>query len=132
MGSIITPNFGDGTDTIPSIYLTGGSAKYRANYDLSGTAAVVDSMNVASITDVGSGSTALGFTANFGNALYQTASSRRGDNTANGDYNESLQQKTALAYTTSSVGLLSGTLTASSGAVINIATNHSVGFGDLA
>jgi hypothetical protein len=115
-----------------ALLASAGVAAYSANYDLASTAAIDESFNVASITDVSSGNTTLGFTSNFSTALYRTANGRRGNNTLTGNYVEALEQKTGTAYTTSTVGLLSYILTPTAAALSNIATNHSTGFGTLA
>jgi hypothetical protein len=65
MSTIVTSNVSDGTLSIPTTFVTNGSAKAWVNFDGTGTVAIRDSLNVASLTDDG---TAL-YTVNYSSAL---------------------------------------------------------------
>ena len=77
MSTIVTSNVSDGTLSIPTTYVTNGSAKVWVNFNGTGTIAARDSFNVASLTDGGTGT----YTVNFANAMaagdYMTAGSCR-------------------------------------------------------
>jgi hypothetical protein len=65
MSTIVTSNVSDGTLSIPTTYVTNGSAKAWVNFGGTGTIAVRDSLNVTSLTDNGTGD----YTVNFSNAF---------------------------------------------------------------
>ena len=65
MSTIVTSNVSDGTLSIPTTYVTNGSAKAWVNFDGSGTIATRDSLNVTSLTDNGTGD----YTVNFSSAM---------------------------------------------------------------
>jgi hypothetical protein len=65
MSSLIVSNLSDGTLSIPTTYVTNGSAKAWVNFNGTGTIAARDSFNVASLTDNGTGD----YTVNFSNAF---------------------------------------------------------------
>jgi len=65
MSTIIASNVSDGTLSIPTTYVTNGSAKAWVNFDGTGTIAARGSFNVASLTDNGTGD----YTVNFTNAM---------------------------------------------------------------
>jgi hypothetical protein len=69
MSTIIATNFGDGTDTIPATYVTGGAAKCHS-YVNQKTPEIVGSMNVSSLTDDNTGRYTLSYTAAFASAAY--------------------------------------------------------------
>jgi hypothetical protein len=71
MSTIIASNVSDGTLSIPTTYVTNGSAKAWVNFNGTGTIAARDSFNVASLTDRGTGLYSVNFTnssANTGHA----------------------------------------------------------------
>jgi len=65
MSTLNVANITDGTDTVETGYVVNGSAKAWVNFNGTGTVAIRDSLNVASITDNGTGD----YTANFTDAL---------------------------------------------------------------
>jgi len=65
MSTIIASNVSDGTLSIPTTYVTNGSAKAWANLNGTGTIALRDSFNVSSLTDNGTGN----YTVNLTNAM---------------------------------------------------------------
>ena len=65
MSTIVTSNVSDGTLSIPTTYVTNGSAKAWVNFNGTGTIAARDSLNVSSLTDNGVGL----YTANWSNAF---------------------------------------------------------------
>jgi hypothetical protein len=79
MSTIVTSNVSDGTLSIPTTYVTNGSAKAWVNFVGTGTIAVRDSFNVASLTDNGTGDYTVNFSSAFGAADYATPASARRD-----------------------------------------------------
>jgi len=65
MSTIIASNVSDGTLSIPTTYVTNGSAKAWVNFNGTGTIAARDSFNVSSLTDNGTGD----YTVNFSSAF---------------------------------------------------------------
>jgi hypothetical protein len=65
MSSLIVSNLSDGTLSIPTTFVTNGSAKAWVNFDGTGTIAVRDSLNLSSLTDNGTGD----YTVNFSSAM---------------------------------------------------------------
>ena len=51
MSTLNVSNITDGTDTVGTSYVVNGSAKAWVNFNGSGTIAVRNSLNVASLTD---------------------------------------------------------------------------------
>ena len=68
--TVISTNTSDGTLSIPTTYVTNGSAKVWVNFNGTGTIAVRDSFNVSSLTDNGTGDYTVNFTNSFGAADY--------------------------------------------------------------
>jgi len=66
MSTIVTSNVSDGTLSIPTTYVTTGSAKAWVNFNGTGTIAARDSFNVASLTDNGTGDYTVNFSSAFG------------------------------------------------------------------
>ncbi len=69
-GTIQTPNISDGTDTVATGYVVNGSAKAWACVNQTGTQTVLDSFNIASITDTSVGETVYSLTNIMNNAFY--------------------------------------------------------------
>jgi len=67
MSTIVTSNVSDGTLSIPTTYVTNGSAKARLYYDQTGPT-VIGSFNVSSVTDNSVGD----FTVNLTNSFSDT------------------------------------------------------------
>jgi len=61
-----------GANSVAMEYVAGGSAKVWIKYNGTGTIAISDSFNVASITDETTGTTTITLTSSFGNANYST------------------------------------------------------------
>ena len=57
-------------NSIATSFVAGGSAKFWANIDQIGTAALVDSLNCSGITDNGTGDVSVALSSNMGNATY--------------------------------------------------------------
>ena len=70
MSTIVTSNVSDGTLSIPTTYVTNGSAKAWVNFNGTGTVAIRDSMNVSSITDLDTSVYAVNMTNAFAAANY--------------------------------------------------------------
>lgn len=74
MSNIQTDNIQnrDGSLSVPTSYVVRGSAKAWADIIGTGTIALRDSLNVASVTDNGTGDYTFNYTANFDTAFYST------------------------------------------------------------
>ena len=87
MSTLVTSNVSDGTTTVGTEYVVNGSAKAWVNFNGTGTVAVRDSMNVASLTDVSSGVYKVNFSNNFATDEYSvtvgSANSSSNNNTGN-------------------------------------------------
>tara|TARA_R100001509_G_scaffold118052_1_gene72573 strand:+ start:1097 stop:1453 length:357 start_codon:yes stop_codon:yes gene_type:complete len=70
MSTLEVSNLNDGTTTVGTNYITGGSAKAWAHFTTISTTTLVESLNVSSLTDNGTGSTNVNFTNNFANDDY--------------------------------------------------------------
>jgi len=70
MSTIVTSNVSDGTLSIPTTYVTNGSAKVWVNFDGTGTIAERDSFNVSSLTDNSTGDYTFNFTTAMANTTY--------------------------------------------------------------
>jgi hypothetical protein len=73
MSTIVTSNVSDGTLSIPTTYVTNGSAKAWVNFNGTGTIAARDSFNVASLTDNGTGNYTVNFADAMGNGDYSVS-----------------------------------------------------------
>ena len=70
MSTLNVSNITDGTDTVETGYVLNGSAKAWAHFTTISTTTLVESLNVSSLTDNGTGSTNVNFTNNFANNDY--------------------------------------------------------------
>ena len=70
MSTLNVSNISDGTTTIPTTYVTNGSAKAWINFNGTGTIAARESLNVSSLTDNGTGIYTVNFTDSFDTADY--------------------------------------------------------------
>ncbi len=70
MSTLNVSNITDGTDTVGTSYVVNGSAKAWVNFNGTGTVAIRDSFNVASITDRSSGN----YTVNYSNSFSSSTS----------------------------------------------------------
>jgi len=68
MSTLNVANISDGTDSVPTGYVINGSAKVWSNQQGDGT--LVDSFNVTSLTDIGTGTNQINITNNFANNDY--------------------------------------------------------------
>jgi hypothetical protein len=85
MSTLNVSNITDGTDTVETGYVLNGSAKAHARWNQS-TNAIVQSQNVSSYTDAGTGISRLTFTSNMSNADY-TVVATAGELTGGGNRN---------------------------------------------
>jgi hypothetical protein len=86
--TVISTNVSDGTLSIPTTYVTNGSAKAWVNFNGTGTIAARDSLNVSSLTDNGTGDYTLGLTTATANANYSlllTGGRSSGSHNSGGD-----------------------------------------------
>ena len=65
MSTLEVSNLNDGTTTVGTTFITGGSAKAWVNFNGTGTAAISDSLNMSSLTDNGTGDYTLTYTSNL-------------------------------------------------------------------
>ena len=70
MSTLNVSNITDGTTTVGTEYVVNGSAKAWVNFNGTGTVAIRDSFNVASLTDNGTGSYTLYLSNNMATANY--------------------------------------------------------------
>jgi hypothetical protein len=70
MSTLTVSNVSDGSLSIPTTYVTNGSAKAWVNFDGTGTIAARDSLNVSSLTDNGTGVYTVNYTSAFASANY--------------------------------------------------------------
>ena len=75
MSTLSVSNITDGTDTVETGYVVNGSAKAWVNFNGTGTAAIRDSFNVASLTDNGTGNYNVNFSNSMANTGYSVGSS---------------------------------------------------------
>ena len=75
MSTIIAANISDGTTSVASTYVVNGSAKAWVNFNGTGTVAIRDSLNVASLTDNATGNYSVNFSSSMANAGYSVGSS---------------------------------------------------------
>ena len=86
MSTIVTSNVSDGTLSIPTTYVTNGSAKAWVNFNGDGTIAARDSLNLSSLTDNGQGDYTVNFTNAFGAADYTVSGTASGNADATRGY----------------------------------------------
>jgi len=84
MSTIVTSNVSDGTLSIPTTYVTNGSAKVYCNVNQTSTQAIRASFNVSSITDGGSGQTVISYSSNMSSADYAFTCGKGRTNGENG------------------------------------------------
>ena len=73
MSTLNVSNITDGTDTVETGYVLNGSAKVWADWTGTGTPALNDSLNVASLIDDGTGDQSITFTSSFSSNYYTLA-----------------------------------------------------------
>lgn len=69
----ILTNLSDGTTTVSAEYVVNGSAKAWVNFNGKGTVAVIESLNISSLTDEGTGNYSVGFTNAMSTTTYAVA-----------------------------------------------------------
>lgn len=123
MSTLITSNISDGTTSVGTGYVVNGSAKHWANFYGGGaTAALRQTFNVSSLTDIGVGQYSLSFTNSYSAAGWAAL--------AAGEWDNSNGLGGAGTNFTSSVNLVSGVFYPL--AVTDDPHFISAGFGDLA
>ena len=70
MSTLEVSNLNDGTTTLATTYVTNGSAKMWVNFNGTGTVAIRDSLNAASLVDGGTGVYTINYTNAMGNTTY--------------------------------------------------------------
>ena len=70
MSTLNVSNITDGTTTVGTSYVVNGSAKAWVNMNGQGTIAIRDSMNVASLTDLGTGQQRANYTSGMSSSNY--------------------------------------------------------------
>jgi len=75
MSILSVSNITDGTDTVETGYVVNGSAKAWVNFNGTGTIAIRDSFNVASLTDNSTGNYNVNFSNSMANTGYSVGSS---------------------------------------------------------
>ena len=83
MSTLSVSNITDGTDTVGTSYVLNGSAKAWVNFNGTGTIATRDSLNVASLTDNGTGNHDVNLSSSFSAADYAVSGSTGGTNQSN-------------------------------------------------
>ena len=73
MSNLVVSNISDGTTSVGTGYVVNGSAKAWVNMNGQGTVAIRDSMNVASLTDVGVGQQRSNYTSAMSSADYSVS-----------------------------------------------------------
>lgn len=81
MSTIVTSNISDGTTTVGTEYVVNGSAKAWVNFNGTGTIAIRDSLNVASLTDNGVGNYTVNTVSAMGSVGYVTTTEATLDST---------------------------------------------------
>ena len=77
MSTLNVSNITDGTTTVGTSYVVNGSAKAWVNFNGTGTIAIRDSLNVASLTDINVGRYEVNFTNSMADANYSTTMSSK-------------------------------------------------------
>ena len=80
MSTLNVSNITDGTDTVETGYVVNGSAKAWAVTRQTGTMALLDSLNIGSITDISVGRTTYNFATSFSSVNYSACGGATNDN----------------------------------------------------
>ena len=80
MSTLTISNLNDGTTTVPTTYVTNGSAKAWCNFNGNNTITIRDSLNVASLTDNGTANHDVNFTNHMATVGYHVSNSTSGNN----------------------------------------------------
>jgi len=113
MSTLVTSNISDGTDTVGTEYVVNGSAKAWVNFDGTGTVAIRDGFNVASITDNGEGHYTVNFTTALVDASFAFSGSTKGVSTVSyggpvGARDDGINTTSSVEITTPKAGVNSG------------------------
>ena len=85
MSNLVVSNISDGSTSVGTGYVVNGSAKAWVNFNGQGTVAIRDSLNVASITDQGTGLYDVNYSNNMSSSNYSLSLSTRGNRPCDGD-----------------------------------------------
>lgn len=75
MSTLVTSNISDGTTSVGTGYVVNGSAKAWVNANGAGTVSIQESLNIASMLDIGVGVYSFTFTTSFQSARHSTTAS---------------------------------------------------------
>jgi len=70
MSTLNVSNITDGTTTVGTSYVVNGSAKHFCNWNGTGTPAILESLNTASLTDVGAAEVTVNLSSAMSSANY--------------------------------------------------------------
>ena len=70
MSTIIASNISDGTTSVASTYVVNGSAKAWVNFTGTGSVTINDSLNISSLSDIGTGNYRVYYTTSMSNVNY--------------------------------------------------------------
>ena len=99
MSTLVTSNISDGTTSVGTGYVVNGSAKAWVNFNGTGTIAIRDSLNAASLIDRNTGDYEINYTSAMSNTSYGSSTEAGG---ANNDYAITSVQD---VYTAANVGV---------------------------
>ena len=128
MSTLNVSNLSDGSTSVGTSYVVNGSAKAWVSVNQQGTMTVLDSQNVASIVDHGTGATEVNFSNSMANSSYTIASLVRG---VSGVANCVSELVPAIAPTSSQYRI-AGIQAGSSNSNIDVPNIYGNTFGDLA
>jgi len=102
MSTIIATTLSNGSVSVPTATVVNGSAKSWVNFNGTGTVAIRDSFNVASLTDNGTGDYTANFTTALADANYAGLTTIEADSIADSRFIAPVKFN---ARTTSSIGV---------------------------
>ena len=123
MSTLTVSNVSDGALSIPTTYVTNGSAKAWVNFNGTGTIAARDSLNVSSLTDSGTGIYGISFSTSFDADNYSHVASSLQQGGVTLDVTVSLSDQLAGSITVITVG---------AGSTFDSGVVAASSFGDLA
>ena len=119
MSTLEVSNLNDGTTTVATTYITNGSAKHFCNWNGTGTPAILESLNTASLTDVGTAEVTVNLSSAMSSINYGvTATSSGGDRNITynrGTYNTASAIKTYVTNLSASASEASSNTTVAHG-----------------
>ena len=86
MSTLEVSNLNDGTTTVATTFVTNGSAKAWINLSGTGTIALRDSLNTASVVDEGTGDYTANFSSNMSTVNYSGETNRSSNGNSNPNY----------------------------------------------